>query len=113
MYFITQIFTFVGLSFNTIGTYILIKPLFLTDEEINQLSELPIEETTSNMTTKSGINSPVLAVPDFSSVKNFKSLVIKERKHARQKGINGLKCIIAGFIIQGLVILFDIFSGLF
>lgn len=89
--------TLIGLISNVLGTGFLIKPLFLTDEEINQLSKLPIVETTTNLTGKVGDRSVPIAGIEKESFERFKKTVIKERIEARKMGKFGLYFILFYF----------------
>lgn len=89
-----------GLVLVAISGYILLKNLFVSDEELNMLSKLPIEPSNSGMTgMTSGKNLPA-AVTDPDKLKEYRTLYIKERETERKNGRKGLWLLIFGTALQ-------------
>jgi len=90
-----------GLALTLWGSVILLRGLFITDEEIKDLTDLPISPSTSSFET----DGP-LAVTDHKKLKNYKDLFLRKRKTERKKGRTALRLFIAGFALQlgGLVL---------
>jgi len=75
----------VGLIIVAYSGYILLQNLFVSDDELNMLSELPIEPSYSGFTgTSSGKNLPA-AITDPDKLNKYRDRYITERKKERTK----------------------------
>ena len=98
-----------GLALVLVAGLILLPRIFVTDEELALLSELPIEQSTTNLTgAESRQNLPV-AVTDVGKLLAYRKRFIEARKEERNKGKIGLYMLVAGF---GLQVLGIILTGL-
>lgn len=98
-----------GLIFVLVAGLILLPRIFVTDEELALLSELPIEESTTHMTgANSHLNLPV-AVTDVGKLLTYRERFIEARKEERKKGTIGLYILVMG---SGFQVLGVIFTGL-
>ena len=90
-----------GLALTLWGSVILLRGLFITDEEIKQLSDLPI--SVSNASFAEGLP---LASVNRKKLTDYKDLFLHKRKTERKKGRTALWLFIAGFALQlgGLVL---------
>ena len=89
-----------GLILVLVAGLILLPKIFVTDEELTILSELPIEQSTSSMTgAKSHQNLPV-AVTDVIKLIEYRDRFIEARKEEKKKGIIGLYTLVAGSVLQ-------------
>jgi len=77
-----------------VGTAILLRSLFITDEEIAKLADLPIREARIFR----GADSLAAMNPD--ALGEYKSLYIEKRKRERRRGRTALWCFIVGFASQ-------------
>lgn len=90
----------VGLFLDLIAAYILLKNVFITDGEIKQLSDLPIEESTSHMTGRESGDTKPIALTDVKELADYKDRFIKERNIEKKRGQTALRILIFGFILQ-------------
>jgi len=91
-----------GLILVLVAGLILLPRIFVKDEELDLLSELPIEPSTSNMTgVVSRQNLPV-AVTDVGKLLAYRERFIEARKEERKKGKQGLYMLVAGSVLQVL-----------
>jgi len=92
-----------GLALTLWGSVILLRGLFITDEEIKDLTDLPIFPSKSSHTN----DGPLATVTDPKKLEDYKDLYLHLRKEERKKGRIALWLFIAGFALQlgGLVLL--------
>lgn len=91
-----------GLILVLVAGLILLPKIFVTDEELALLSELPIEQSTTNMTgVESQQNLPV-AVTNVGKLLTYRERFIKARKEERKKGRMGLYLLVGGSVLQVL-----------
>ncbi len=86
-----------GLALTVWGSWLLLKGLFITDEEIDQLAELPIHESKHY-----GHGGDCFASIDPKKLEEYKTLYLKERKSQRKTGRIALRLFIAGFALQAM-----------
>ena len=92
--------TVLGVILVLIAGLILLPKIFITDGELDLLTEIPIEQSTSHMTgAVSGATLPV-AVTDVSKLLEYRESYINARKEEREKGKRGLYCLVTGTIFQ-------------
>jgi len=91
----------VGLLLTVIGSWILLRGLFITDEEIEDLTTLPISPSKSSF-EKTG----PLATTDPERLKNYRDLFLNKRKEERRKGRFALWLFIGGFALQAVGLFF-------
>ena len=90
----------VGLIVEFVAGLILLKSIFITDEEIKLLAELPIEESRSHMSARnSGVQLNV-AVIDSAKLSEYRDRYIQARKTERGRGRLGFGMLVVGFLLQ-------------
>jgi len=97
---ISCVLNVIGLSLNLVGAVRLANSIFITDEEINALSELPIDVSSTNLSPVGSNKIYPVAITDAEKLKLFRDRFIDARKKERKKGRQGLYLIIAGFLMQ-------------
>lgn len=97
--FILQI---AGLALTVWGSGILLRGLFITDEEIEDLTTLPISASTASHERDSHGKDSSLATTDPERLKNYRDLFLSKRKEERRKGRCALRLFIVGFILQAV-----------
>ena len=97
-------FNIVGLASEIAGSIMLLLYIFVSDEEIEEYSNLPIEKSTSNMTTEDSTNPKPVAVIDPDLFKEHRVRYIEYRRKERRNGRIGLALLIFGFVLQLLYI---------
>jgi hypothetical protein len=90
-----------GLVLTVWGSWILLRGLFITDEEIEDLITLPISASTASFES-----TGPLATTDPERLKNYRSLFLSKRKEERKKGRCALRLFIVGFALQAVGLLF-------
>lgn len=80
--------------------------MFITDEEIKETEEIPID--TSN--TRVGFPPGNIIVSDPEILKNFRKNYLKARIDQRKNGKFGLMLLIFGFLFQAVVPLLKLFA---
>lgn len=85
---------------------ILLPKIFITDKELELFAEIPIEESTTNMSSAITNQTLAVAVTDPVKIKNYKERYIAARKEERQKGKKGLIYLVIGSLFQtvGLIL---------
>ena len=78
---------------------VLLPKIFVPDEELNFLDELPIEPSTSHMTSEAGENLSVV-VADVAKLDKYRKSYIGARKEEKRKEKIGLGLFVLGFIFQ-------------
>ena len=91
-----------GLALTVWGSWILLCGIFITDEEIEDLTTLPISPSTSTHEKNSQGQDTPLATTDPERLKNYRSLFLRKRKEERRKGRCALRLFIVGFILQAV-----------
>lgn len=84
-----------GLALTVWGSWILLRGLFITDEEIEDLITLPISASTTSFE-----RTGPLATTDPKRLKNYRDLFLSNRKEERRKGRCALRLFIVGFLLQ-------------
>jgi len=99
---LSVIFSVLGLVLVGIAGIVVLPKIFITDEELKLLSDLPLEPSTTNMTGKiTRANLPV-AVTDVTKLGEYREKYIQARKDERRKGKFGLWCLVIGSFFQVL-----------
>jgi hypothetical protein len=89
-----------GLILVVVAGVVLLRNIFITDEELNRLAELPIEQSTTNMTGAiTHANLPV-AVTDVVKLLDYRKSYIEARKIERKNGRIGLWLLVIGSLLQ-------------
>jgi len=96
----------IGIILVMIAGLFLLPKIFISNEELEMLAELPFEESTTN--TK-GIQSQKIlpiAVTDAKKIEEYKERYINARKEEREKGKLGLYFLVLGSMMQaaGLIL---------
>ena len=89
-----------GLVLVMIAGLIVLPKIFITDEELDLLSELPIEQSTTHMTGAESFKNLPIAVTDVSKLLEYRKRFIDARKEERKKGRIGLYTLVAGSFCQ-------------
>jgi hypothetical protein len=84
-----------GLSLTLVGSVILLRSLFVTDDEIDKLSALPIHPSSHY-----GHGGHCFAALDPEKLNSYKDLYVKNRREDRRKGRCALRLFVVGFILQ-------------
>lgn len=93
-------FSGAGLVIVAISGCMLLRYLFVSDAELNMLSELPIEPSGTGFTgTTSGKNLPA-AITDPDKLNEYRAHYIEGRKKERKNGRIGLMLLICGSALQ-------------
>lgn len=89
-----------------IAGLILLPKIFISDKELELFAEIPIEESTTNLS--SAITNQILsvAVTDPAKIRDYKERYITARKEERRKGKKGLIYLVIGSLFQtiGLIL---------
>lgn len=88
--------------FGVVGSIILVKNLFISNDEISELSKLPVAKSTTNLTTKDSLEPKPVAVLDPDALNKYRESFISYRKKERCRGRLGLIFIIVGFLLQAI-----------
>jgi len=84
----------VGLASTLIGSALLLRSLFISDEEIRKLSELPIRAS------RRFVGEVELVGFAEGDLESYRRLYIKKRKQERKNGRIALALLILGFLLQ-------------
>lgn len=103
---ISATLNFLGLIASIFASYLLSKNLFISDNEIKQLSELPIEKSSTNLSTGDGISKPVALIPPVA-LDEYRKSIIQRRIGDRTEGKKGFAILIAGFGLQVVALFLD------
>ncbi len=93
-------FSGVGLALGLVAALLLLKSLFITDEEIARLSELPLGESSTNLTI-TGDHTPrpvALVIPEAAD--EYTARFIAARRDERTRGRRALALLVAAFVLQ-------------
>lgn len=92
----------VGLILVLVAGLILLPKIFVTDRELDELSELPLEQSTTHMTGAESHQSLRVAVTDVQKVQAYRERFMEARKEERSKGKLGLYLLVSGSGLQAL-----------
>jgi hypothetical protein len=93
---VSMVVQVVGLGLTLFGSVVLLRSLFISDEEIAKLSELPIQPSRD---FGHGMSRP-FAVGDPGDLQRFRDLYIRKRRTERRSGRIALWFLIVGFAAQ-------------
>jgi len=92
----------IGIILLMIAGLILLPKIFIKDDELELLAELPFEESKSNTTgIQSNKNMPIVVTDSYKLIK-YKTRYIEARKEERRKGKIGLYFLVAGSVMQAV-----------
>lgn len=83
-----------GLASTLIGSALLLRRLFISDEEISKLSKLPIRAS------RHFVGDVQLVGFAKGDLESYRSLYIKKREQERKNGRIALRLLILGFLLQ-------------
>ncbi|MFA6554077.1 MAG: hypothetical protein WCS89_01065 [Candidatus Paceibacterota bacterium] len=93
-----------GLVLNVLGSIILVKYLFISDKEIEDISEIPIEPSTTHFTSATSRKTLSGALTDVEKINRYRGDFIRRRRDERTNGKRGIYLVIVGFIIQAVAL---------
>ena len=96
MIIVSLVIQAVGLGLTLIGSCVLLRSLFISDEEIDKLSMLPIQ---TSRTFGHGASGPFV-FSDPGDLHRFRDLYIRKRREERYNGRIALWLLILGFTFQ-------------
>ena len=102
MLVLSAVFSILGLICDAIAGLILLPKIFITDQELNLLAELPIEPSTSHGTGEFSRVTLAVAVTDVTRINEYRKKYIEARKQERRNGRVGLGFLVAGSFLQVL-----------
>jgi hypothetical protein len=102
MLVLSAIFSILGLVCDAIAGLVLLPKIFITDQELNLVAELPIEPSTSHMTGEVSRATLPVAVTDVTKIDEYRKKYIEARKEERKNGKIGLGFLVAGSFLQVL-----------
>ncbi|MBI5574530.1 MAG: hypothetical protein HY919_08310 [Elusimicrobia bacterium] len=102
---IGTILSIIGIIGTLIGALILLPKIFIPKEELELLSKLPVEPSTSHMTSSITHKTLPVTVTDVKVLIEYKELYIKNRKKDTEKGKKGFIFLIGGSLLQILGII--------
>lgn len=91
-----------GLIAVLVAGIIWLPKIFVTDEELKLLGELPVELSTSNLTGEISRETLPAVVIDGEKLNEYRRRYMDARKEEREKGKNGLCLLVIGFAFQVL-----------
>lgn len=89
-----------GLICVLIAGLVVLPKIFITDEELKLLAELPLEPSTSHMTGEITRATLPVAVTDVVKLNQYREQYIQARKEERNKGKIGLWFLVIGTTLQ-------------
>ena len=98
-----------GLVCDGIAGLILLPRIFVTDEELNLLAELPIEQSTSHMTGAVTRATLPVAVTDVKRLIEYRKRYIEARQQEKRNGRFGLAFLVAGSFLQVVGVILTLF----
>lgn len=103
----------IGIIGSLIGALILLPKIFISKEELELLSKLPVEPSTSHMTSAITNKNLPVTVTDVKILIKYKELYIKNRTEGAAKSKKGFIFLISGSLLQILgIILLTIASNI-
>lgn len=102
MLVLSAIFSILGLICDAIAGLVLLPKIFITDQELDLLAELPIEPSTSHMTGEVSRATLPVAVTDVGKINEYRKRYIEARREERRNGKIGLGFLVAGSFLQVL-----------
>jgi len=101
-----MILSILGVVCDFVAGVILLPKIFITDQELNLLAELPIEPSTSHMTGEITGKTLTVAVTDIANIINYRKQYIEARQQERKNGRIGLFFLVIGSFFQaaGIII---------
>jgi hypothetical protein len=100
------ILTILGIICILIGALILLPNIFIPKEELELLSKLPVEPSTTHLTSSLTQETLPVAVTDVVILHKYKDLYIQNRKTESRKRKKGFIYLIAGSILQIIGVIF-------
>jgi len=94
----------VGLALGLAAAIVLLINLFITDDEIERLSKLPIGESGTNLTLKGDSQSRPVAIVITEDAHDYARSFVKARTKERFRGRWALGLLIGGFALQFVAI---------
>jgi hypothetical protein len=80
MLVLSAVFSILGLICDAIAGLVLLPKIFITDQELDLLAELPIEPSTSHMTGEVSRATLPVAVTDVTKMNEYRKGYIEARK---------------------------------
>ena len=105
MLVLSAIVSILGLICDAIAGLVLLPKIFVTDQELSLLAELPIEPLTSHMTGEVSGAKLSVAGTDVTKMNEYRKKYIEARKEERRDGRIGLGFLVAGSFLQVLGII--------
>ena len=102
MSYVNVILTVAGLGAQLRGAFLLSRHLFVSDEEINRLVNIPIEESTSNLSGATSNLPKAAAVLDVPKFREFRDVHVRDRRNQKRIGRHALKLIMMGAVLQAI-----------
>ena len=99
---LSTILSILGLICDLIAGVVLLPKIFITDEELDLLAELPIEPSTSHTRGETTRVILPVAVTDVTKLNEYRENYIAARKEEKRKGGIGLWFLVAGSFLQFL-----------
>jgi hypothetical protein len=100
MMIVGAVLSILGLVLDLVAGLILLPNIFITDQEIELLAHLPIEESTSHLTGADSNETLSVTVTDVTKLREYRDRFIEARKDERKKGKLGFGVLIIGFFLQ-------------
>ena len=94
------VLSILGLGLEFIAGMILLRSIFITDEEIELLAQLPIAESGTKLTEPGSRVSLPAALINPTKLKEYRDTYIEARKKERNHGRRGLLLLAVGFALQ-------------
>ena len=94
------VLSILGLGLEFIAGVILLRSIFITDEEIELLAQLPIAESGTKFTEPGSRVSLPAALIHSTKLKEYRDTYIEARKKERNHGRLGLSLLTFGFVLQ-------------
>jgi len=100
MLVLSAILSILGLLCDAVAGLILLPRIFITDQELLLLAELPLEPSTSHMTGEVTRKTLPVAVTDVVKINDYRERYIEARQEERKNGRIGLGFLVAGSFLQ-------------
>jgi len=101
-----HVVTGAGLALGFFAAWRVLPGIFVSDRELQELSELPLEGSTTNLTSAATGANLAVAVTDLAALRRYRKQYLDARKAERVRGVSGLRLLLAAFALQlaGLVL---------